>query len=211
MAIGILGLGVAGAFWVLQETRTPVPRSWLAAMLVALISRGEAIERDLIGDPSQQQNFPKYQKRVEDWRSEIGEFCERELPDSGAGIIALPREGVLIGNPIVFEITRLRNAIAAQRDILKNLESYAGRTLADSVPGAPGDDTKGNALRSLITLHKNGINELLSGSSARKSLPEFNDDVEAWKRKVVAGLQPGSEAYGDGKVSGLGCISRCEP
>jgi hypothetical protein len=108
----------------------------LIPILEILISEGNRIYKDIVGDRLQLQHLKDYQVRIEEWRTRVGNFCDRELCGSGARTLALPKDGQLGVGPIGFELSRLISALNGLKEIVRNIESYVNRSKAvDQAPG----------------------------------------------------------------------------
>jgi len=122
----LASIGKTGA----QDERTHIQAraASLIPDLEILVSDGNTIYKDSIGDPAQLDHLAEYQLRIEQWRERVGNFCDRELPRSGARTLALPKTGLLRVGPIGFELSRLEAALGGLREVIQNIESYVRRS-----------------------------------------------------------------------------------
>ncbi len=111
------------------EQRISARTAEILPRLTSLASQGERIYLDMIGDPRQVENFPRYQTTIEEWRTRLGNTYDAELPNSGARSLGLPHTGTLGIGPIGFELSRLVKSIEGQRQVIQNLETYVRRSL----------------------------------------------------------------------------------
>ena len=116
-----------------------------------LVGEGNRIYKEIIGDPVQLQHLADYQLRIEQWRTRVGNFCDQELPGSGARTLALPKDGQLGVGPIGFELTRLVSALNGLKEIIHSIESYVSRSQPLEQPPAAGD-SKGQRRVAITTL-----------------------------------------------------------
>jgi hypothetical protein len=109
---------------------------YVTPLLQQKIGFGDKIEYDFRGDSNQSRNLEDYARRIEAWRTEVGQLLAGQLPNSGADTKFLEFSPTVGQGPIRYEYDRLvamrRNLVA----ILDNLETYARRSLA-VVPDQP--------------------------------------------------------------------------
>ncbi len=204
----ITGLFGAGTAWVLirqAETKTKVQAAQpgrddvtlraqrLVPILAKFIDDSGAIERDIRGDKRALANLQQYQIRIEKLRSNLGEFLNRELPDSGATVLALPTEGSTGLGPIVFEHTRLVASIRGQKEILANLETYIRRS---SKPASRSQDWP--SLGRLAELRERAVHDLLNRNVRdTRGISRLQRDIEDWEQATVNALRGASAAEVD--------------
>lgn len=184
MGVGaVIGAGVGGIGWwfadryqqqIGRKVSISLHASRLRPILQDDLGIGDKIEYDMRGDATVAQNLTSYGKRIEDWRTLVGTFLAKKLPNSGADTKFLgfrPRVGQ---GGARYEYERLNDMRDNLRHIIDNLESYCAKssTLPDGVEGLVQLRTDGVALR----------NRSVGNDSGSKN---FHHEFEAWQKAVV--------------------------
>lgn len=101
----------------------------LTPLIQAKIQIADKIEYDIRGDQQALAKVQMYAKRIEDWRTDVGQFLAAELPNSGADTKFLTFTPTVGQGPIIYEYQRLIQMRANLVSILDGLESFAQRSL----------------------------------------------------------------------------------
>ncbi len=191
----LFGAGVGGVGWWLAERYQKQPAHgvsvseyarWLRPILKDKLGVGDSIEYDMRGDKEAMTRLATYEKRIEDWRTDVSHFLSSKLPDSGADVKFLtfrPRVGQ---GGLLYEYERLNEMRANLVHIIDNLESYCARS--SDLPHGVG---------SLVKLRTHGVALRNRQVRNEKEWIAFHHEFEEWQKAVIIEMRSVGVADGD--------------